>query len=59
MALLMPEFLVVPGDPATPAGMWELTAALIVGSFSGVSVLALLVWKSFGRGELRRTSQGI
>ncbi len=45
IALLMPEYLLAPGDPATPTGMWALTAALVVGSFVIVSAMALLIWR--------------
>ena len=44
IALLTPEYLLTPGDPSTPEGMWALTAALVVGTFIGVSVMALVVW---------------
>ena len=49
IALLMPEYLLTPGDPATPAGMWLLTAALVIGSFCIVSALAAVVWRYIGR----------
>ena len=55
IGLLMPEYLLAPGDPAAPAGMWALTGALVIGSFAGVSVLAALVWRFFGRAT-RRTA---
>ena len=46
IALLMPEYLLTPGDPSTPEGMWALTAALVVGTSIGISVMALVVWGS-------------
>jgi hypothetical protein len=51
IALLMPEYLITPGDPASPSGMWALTAQLVIGSFVAVSVLALLVCRFGGRAE--------
>jgi hypothetical protein len=45
IALLMPEYLLTPGDPATPTGTWALTAALVIGTFVAVSLLALFIWR--------------
>ena len=45
IALLMPEYLIVPGDPASPEGMWALTAALVIGSFAAVVLMAWFVWR--------------
>ena len=53
IVLLMPEYLLTPGDPATPQGMWCLTAALVIGTFVMVTLLALVVWSFVGRARLR------
>ena len=44
IALEMPEYMLTPGDPSTPEGMWALTGTLVIGTSVGVSVLALVVW---------------
>jgi len=59
IALLNPEYLLAPGDPATPAGMWALTAALVAGSFGGVSILALIVWRFSGVGGRNERHEGL
>jgi hypothetical protein len=52
----MPEYLLIPGDPSPPGGMWMLTAALVIGSFVGVLVLALVVWRLFGQARAIKTA---
>jgi len=49
IGLLLPEYLVIPGDPSTPTGMWALTGALVVGSLVMVSAWAVMVWRLVGR----------
>jgi hypothetical protein len=49
IVLLCPELLVTPTDPVTPAGLWVLTGALVIGSFAMVSALAFVIWRYFGR----------
>lgn len=54
--LLLPEYLLTPGDPSTPEGMWALTGSLVAGSFVWISILALVVWTAVGAARNRTTT---